>query len=291
VPKLTFPKRHKHTDVRAREPLTPTEVEKLRRRHGDRNAAMILLAYRHGLRVSELLTLRWDQLDLDPGLFHVRRVKNGVSSTHPLTGSEMRALRKLKRLAGESTYVFRSERKRPLTASSVRKMMAQAGERAELGFPVHPHPLRHGWGYKLAHDQQDTRALQLFLGHKHMQHTVKDTELAAERFKDFWRDEDSTPRCPADSEARAAPGVGAARTACRQRHGAVRRLMPPHRRRRASSAACRHRSRRQALHGRDARTVWVAPPRRLRHGTNPRMLPVSIAEPSPAERGASSWMG
>jgi integrase len=149
---------------------------------------MILLAYRHGLRVSELINLRWDQLDLDQGLLHVRRVKNGVPSTHPLTGTEIRALRKLKRLAGESAYVFLSERKGPLTDSSVRKRMAQAGERAALGFPVHPHQLRHGCGYKLANDKQDTRAIQLFLGHRNIQHTVQYTELAAERFQDFWRD-------------------------------------------------------------------------------------------------------
>jgi type 1 fimbriae regulatory protein FimB len=194
VPQLTFPKRHKHTEVRSREHLTPTEVEKLRKaayslgRHGDRNDTMILLAYRHGLRVSELIHLRWDQLDLDQGLLHVRRVKNGVPSTHPLTGAAIRALRKLKRLAGASAYVFLSERKGPLTDSSVRKMMAQAGERAGLGFPVHPHQLRHGCGYKLANDKQDTRAIQLFLGHRNIQHTVKYTELAAERFQDFWRD-------------------------------------------------------------------------------------------------------
>jgi len=194
VPKLTFPKRHKHTDVRSREHLTPAEVAKLRKaarslgRHGERNDTMILLAYRHGLRVSELIHLRWDQLDLEQGLFHVRRVKRGVPSTHPLTGTEIRALRKLKRLAGESAYVFLSERKGPLTDSSVRKMMAQAGVRAELGFPVHPHQLRHGCGYKLANDKQDTRAIQLFLGHRNIQHTVKYTELAAGRFQDFWRD-------------------------------------------------------------------------------------------------------
>jgi type 1 fimbriae regulatory protein FimB/type 1 fimbriae regulatory protein FimE len=196
VPKLTFPKRHQHRDVRSREHLTPPEVEKLRKaarsigRHGDRNATMILLAYRHGLRVSELIHLRWDQLDLDQGLLHVRRVKHGVPSTHPLTGAEIRALRKLKRLTGASAYVFLSERKGPLTDSSVRKMMAQAGERAGLGFPVHPHQLRHGCSSKLANDKQDTRAIQLFLGHRNIQHTVKYTELAAERFQDFWRDED-----------------------------------------------------------------------------------------------------
>ena len=196
MPKLAFPKRHKHTDVRSREYLTAAEVDRLckaaRRvgRHGLRNATMILLAYRHGLRVSELITLRWDQLDLDQGFFHVRRLKRGVPSTHPLTVGEIRALRRLKNAVSDAASVFLSERKGPLTDSSVRKMIAHAGEVAELGFPVHPHQLRHGCGYKLTNDKQDTRAIQLFLGHKNIQHTVKYTELAAGRFQDFWRDED-----------------------------------------------------------------------------------------------------
>jgi type 1 fimbriae regulatory protein FimE len=194
VPKLTFPKRHKRADVRSREYLTAAEVERLRKaarrigRHGLRNDTMILLAYRHGLRVAELITLRWDQLDLDHGFLHVRRVKRGLPSTHPLTAGEMRALRRLKSRASDAAYVFLSERKGPLTDSSVRKMVAQAGALAALGFPVHPHQLRHGCGYKLANDQHDTRAIQLFLGHRNIQHTVKYTALAAGRFQDFWQD-------------------------------------------------------------------------------------------------------
>ena len=117
-------------------------------------------------------------------------LKRGLPSTHPLTAGEIRALRRLKSAAPDSVYVFVSERKGPLTDSSVRKMMAQAGEIAALGFPVHPHQLRHGCGFKLANDQQDTRAIQLFLGHRNIQHTVQYTELAAGRFQDFWRDED-----------------------------------------------------------------------------------------------------
>src|SRR5712691_1130446 len=197
VATLAFPKRHKHAEVRSREYLTEAEVKRLRKaarslgRNRLRNETMILLAYRHGLRVSELINLRWDQLDLDRGFLHVRRLKHGVPSTHPLTATEIRALRRLKNQAPpDAAYVFLSERKGPLTDSSVRKMIAQAGEIAELGFPVHPHQLRHGCGYKLANDKQDTRAIQLFLGHKNIQHTVKYTELAAGRFQDFWRDAD-----------------------------------------------------------------------------------------------------
>lgn len=194
MPAFTFPKRHKHADVRSRKYLTEAEVERLRKaargigRNGLRNDTMILLAYRHGLRVSELVNLRWDQVDLDQGFLHVRRLKHGVPSTHPMTSGEIRALRRLANRTQENAYVFLSERRAPLTDSSIRKIIAQAGEIAKLGFPVHPHQLRHGCGYKLANDKQDTRAIQLFLGHKNIQHTVKYTELAAERFKDFWRD-------------------------------------------------------------------------------------------------------
>ena len=61
------------------------------------------------------------------------------------------------------------------------------GARAEMPFPVHPHMLRHGCGYALANAGHDTRALQAWLGHKNIQHTVRYTELAPDRFKNFWR--------------------------------------------------------------------------------------------------------
>jgi len=149
---------------------------------------MIMVAFRHGLRVSELISLRWDMIDMKQGLMHVSRLKNGVSSTHPLRGPELRALRKLKRDYPDTPYVFVSERKGPVTASNVRKIISRAGDKAELGMPIHPHMLRHSTGFKLANDGHDTRAIQLYLGHKNIQHTVRYTELASGRFKDFWQD-------------------------------------------------------------------------------------------------------
>jgi integrase len=149
---------------------------------------LVLLAYRHGLRVSELVALRWDQLDLRQGLLHVARLKNGVASTHPVRGPELRALRRLQRDYTASAYVFTTERRGPLTDSAVRKILARAGDAAGLGFPVHPHMLRHACGYKLANDGHDTRAIQHYLGHRNIQHTVRYTELAPDRFKGFWQD-------------------------------------------------------------------------------------------------------
>lgn len=189
-----LPKRQKNSDVRSREYLTEEEVESLMKaaretgRHGHRDATLILFAYRHGLRVSELVSLRWDQIDLKPGLLHVNRLKNGTASTHPVRGPEIRALRRLQRDYPDTPYVFVTERKGPLTTSTVRKMVSRAGEKSAIKFPVHPHMLRHACGFKLANDGQDTRALQHYLGHKNIQHTVRYTELTSKRFDNFWKD-------------------------------------------------------------------------------------------------------
>ncbi len=188
------PRKLPNSERRSREFLTDDEVEALMTaarkvgRHGHRDATLILLGYRHGLRVSELVALRWDQIELKQGLLHVVRRKNGSASTHPLRGPELRALRRLQREYPDSPYVFASERKGPLTDSSVRKIVARAGGRAGLSFPVHPHMLRHACGYKLANDGHDTRAIQHYLGHRNITHTVRYTELSSKRFDSFWQD-------------------------------------------------------------------------------------------------------
>jgi type 1 fimbriae regulatory protein FimE len=116
-----------------------------RGRYGQRDATMILIAYRHGLRAGDLCSLRWDQVDFDLGLLHVRRLKNGTPSVHPLGGTEIRALRRFKREQLESWYVFLTERRAPMTTAGFRKLIADRGE-AEFPFPVHPHTLRHACG-------------------------------------------------------------------------------------------------------------------------------------------------
>jgi len=195
APSLAIPpRRQSNLDRRSREYLTPAEVEKLLQasskvgRHGARDRTLILLAYRHGLRVSELVALRWEQIDFKAGLVHVSRLKNGLASTHPIRGVELRALRELRRAYPDSPYVFVTEREGPMTPATARKLIARAGELAKLPFPVHPHMLRHACGYKLASEGQDTRAIQQYLGHKNITHTVRYTELSPERFKGFWKD-------------------------------------------------------------------------------------------------------
>jgi len=158
-------------------------------RNGHRDATMILVAYRHGLRAGELVTLRWDAVDFAHGRLHVSRLKGSAESVHPLSGRELRALRRLKRDQDPaSPFMFTSERGSPFTTAGFRKMVARLGVAARFDFPVHPHMLRHACGYKLANDGVDTRSLQAYLGHKNIQHTVRYTELAPTRFKHFWRD-------------------------------------------------------------------------------------------------------
>jgi type 1 fimbriae regulatory protein FimE len=194
IVKRKVPIRRANVAYRSREYLTEKEVERLMEsatrigRHGTRDATSILITYRHGLRVSELVSLRWDQVDLRQGLLHVTRRKHGIASVHPLRGPELRALRRLLRNYPETAYVFVSERKAPLTVHAVRKIVGRAGVEAGLEFPVHPHMLRHATGYKLANDGQDTRAIQHYLGHRNIQHTARYTELAPGRFRDFWGD-------------------------------------------------------------------------------------------------------
>ena len=188
------PKRVENAKRRPREYLTVKEVEKLidgareHRRYGHRDATMILISFRHGLRVSELCALRWDQIDFERGLLHVRRVKQGTPSVHPMGGIEIRSLRKLLREEPQSRYVFNTERNAPMTTAGFRKLLTRTGESVKFPFSVHPHMLRHACGYKLANDGQDTRALQHYLGHKNIQHTVRYTELSPDRFKSFWED-------------------------------------------------------------------------------------------------------
>jgi integrase len=187
------PRRRPSAELRTREYLTEAEVGRLQKaasnnRWGHRDATMILVAYRHGLRVSELVDLRWDQIDFNTGTLAVRRAKQGTPATHPIRGDELRALRRLQREQDpRSPFVFTSERGSPFTTAGFARMMERAGAQAKLGFKAHPHMLRHACGFTLASKGHDTRALQAYLGHKNIQHTVRYTELSPGRFRDFWR--------------------------------------------------------------------------------------------------------
>lgn len=194
VKRTVTPTRRPNAELRTREHLTEAEVERLmavarKNRWGHRDATMILVAYRHGLRAAELVDLRWSQVEFATGAMHVRRVKQGTPATHPIVGDELRALRRLQREQGpKSPFVFTSERGAPFTTAGFARMVERAASEAKLGFKAHPHMLRHACGYALANKGHDTRALQAYLGHRNIQHTVRYTELSPTRFKNFWRE-------------------------------------------------------------------------------------------------------
>jgi type 1 fimbriae regulatory protein FimE len=186
------PVRRTNAALRSREYLTSEEVEALLKaaakigRHSHRDRTLLLLTYRHGLRVSEAISLRWDQIDFKAGRLHVNRLKNGMPATHYLEGDELRALRRVQTARPESPFVFTTERGGPLTRSTVNKLVSRAGLLAGLSFPVHPHMLRHACGFYLANKGVDTRTIQDYLGHRSIQHTVKYTQLTPHRFKGLW---------------------------------------------------------------------------------------------------------
>ena len=190
------PTRQPNGASRTREYLTADEVEQMitaARQGGgrlaERDALLIMVAYRHGLRASELTALRWDAIDLKAGTIHIARLKYGSPSSHPLRGPELRALRAWRRQQPDTApYVFTSLRGGPITRRTVHHVVAEAAKSAGIEFPVHPHMLRHATGYYLANNGQDTRAIQMYLGHRNIQHTVRYTELSSSRFKDFWKD-------------------------------------------------------------------------------------------------------
>lgn len=190
----TVPIRPPNAELRPREYLTPAEIERLmaeaRRggRYGHRDATLILIAYRHGLRAVEIADLEWSQVEFGrDATLHVRRAKNGKPSAHPLRGAEVRALRELRRQFPDSGFVFATERGGPFTPDAVNRLIKRIGARAGVPFPVHVHMLRHGCGYALANAGHDTRRIQDWLGHRSIQHTVRYSELSTAPFKDFWR--------------------------------------------------------------------------------------------------------
>ena len=180
--------RRKNEEIRDREYLTQAEAAKMVTaakvgRNGARNALIVRMLYCHGLRVSELCALRWSQVDTAAGLLHIRRRKKGIPATHPLQPDCARALRRMAAGAVNPTGpVFVSERGGPLSERSVHNMVATAGVRAALPWPVHPHQLRHGAGYHLAQAGYDLRHIQVYLGHTTPRHTARYTALSSRAF-------------------------------------------------------------------------------------------------------------
>jgi type 1 fimbriae regulatory protein FimB len=176
--------------------LTGLEVERLiaavrGSRNEIRDRCLLLLMFRHGLRVSEACGLELEQVDTESRVLHVRRLKGGLSTTQPLRGEELRSIKawlKVRdRLKPEGKAFFVSEQLRPLHRSTVNLALKKYGELAALSVAVHPHMLRHACGFALADQGADTRLIQDYLGHRNIQHTVRYTATNPARFEKLWR--------------------------------------------------------------------------------------------------------
>jgi type 1 fimbriae regulatory protein FimB len=183
-------------DMSERKHLTAGEVERLLAavkgsRNAERDRCLVLLLFRHGLRVSEACGLKLSQVDLESRVLHVSRLKKGLSTTHPLRADEIRLLRawlkEREKMWPETDALFISERRGPLNRRRVWDALRKYGESAGLSLPVHPHMLRHACGFALADQGADTRLIQDYLGHRNIQHTVRYTAANPARFEKLWR--------------------------------------------------------------------------------------------------------
>ena len=180
---LSAGKKPKVTDRRY---LRPTEARRLieaagkRGRYPFRDRVLVRLVYRHGLRASEAVGMRWSQVDLEQGVIHIARVKGSNDSTHSLDRDELRDLRKLRQEVS-GLYLFETERGGPLSVDALQYIVREAGKVAKLDVEVHPHMLRHATGYSLANEGTDTRLIQAFLGHADIRHTAHYTALSPKR--------------------------------------------------------------------------------------------------------------
>jgi integrase len=187
--KGTSPNKGHEATGRNREHLNQAEVDKLlvaakgTAQNGHRNYCIILLGYRHGLRVAEIAALKWSDVDFDKGTLYINRAKGSIAGTHPLQGDELRALRKLQREYPDNPFLCVGRSNAPMDSTAISGMVKRLGDGSQLlGFPIHAHMLRHTCGFLMCDRGYDLRIVQAWLGHSNIQNTVGYTALSSKQF-------------------------------------------------------------------------------------------------------------
>lgn len=183
--------------MKNRKYLTNKEVENLlaaslRGIYGVRNYCMIYMAFTHGLRASELCNLKLSDVDLEGRTIYIFRLKNGLSTTHPLRDKEIEMLKRWIKLRSEfkgsgSEWLFLSDKGVNISRKRIYSLIVELGVQAKILVKVHPHMLRHSCGFALAEQGVDTRLIQDYLGHRNIQHTVIYTASNSARFLKLWK--------------------------------------------------------------------------------------------------------
>lgn len=189
-------KKPKQIDRKAPKFLTERQVEELiqiafkggQKWNRKRNALMLMMLFRHGLRRGELIDLRWSQINIKDAQITICRLKNGKMSIHPIPEREIRMINEHQKTATSNVFVFSTLDGTPFSPDGIRKVIYSIAEKSKIPFRVHPHMFRHACGFYLANNGVDTRAIQAYMGHVDIKKTVIYTEMAPNRFNDFWKE-------------------------------------------------------------------------------------------------------
>jgi type 1 fimbriae regulatory protein FimB len=189
-------KRPKQKRQRDKEYLTDHEVEQLMEaaadgRHGVRDQLLILLAWRHGLRCEELVSLKLNQITIPGRELYVLRVKGSVSNHHPMQEDEIRLLKRWLKVreankGARSDRLFLTERGEGMQPHAFNHLLTVIGQRAGFPFRVYPHMLRHSCGFHLANKGLNAFTIAAYLGHRQIQNSLRYVHVSAAQFKDIW---------------------------------------------------------------------------------------------------------
>lgn len=178
-------------ELRGKRHLNSDEINRIcksirkKSRNSDRDELMVLMAFHHGFRVSELTNVKWQHIDLNAGQIGVKRMKNGIDTLHPISDKrELMILRRIYRDQSKPTagFIFRNERGNAVSVNGFQKMFGKFSELA-IGVKWNSHSLRHACGTALIDKGHDLRTVQIYLGHKNIQNTTVYLHESSKQFE------------------------------------------------------------------------------------------------------------